>query len=78
MHSIGTDAPSRKAGGQIMQKRGRSAQVEIGVTWHTELLNYGHVKAAGSIEVGANPVLSTGPAVPYVATATLQPLQQAP
>src|SRR5271166_4037625 len=75
MHSISSDAPSRQARRQVMQKPGWAAQVEIGVTRHPNLLERGHVKVAGSIEVGAQPVLWTWPAVPYVAPAVLQPLE---
>ena len=78
MHSISADAPSHKAPSQVMQKRGRSAQVEIRATRHAKLLDHGHVKVSGCIEVGSKPVLWTWPAVPYVATAMSQPLEQAP
>src|SRR5271157_3764897 len=78
MHSISSDVPSRKARGQVTQKCRWTAQVEIGVTRHAKLLDRGHVKVAGSIEVGAQLVLRARPAVPYVAPAVRQPLEQAP
>src|SRR5271157_2188846 len=78
MHSISSNAQSRKARGQVTQKCRRAAQVEIGVLRHAKLLDRGHVKVAGSIEVGTQPVLWTRPAVPYMASAMLQRLLQAP
>ena len=71
MHSISPNAPSHKACSQIMQKCGGAAKVEIGTAGHAKLLDRGHVKMAGSIEVGPKPVLRTGPAVSNVTPAML-------
>lgn len=70
-----TNAPGYKPRPKVLQKLGWAAKIEIGATWHAKLLDRGHIKVAGSIEVGTEPVLRAGPAVANMAAAMLQLLQ---
>src|SRR5207249_4459138 len=77
MYMLRGDAPGGEAAGQILQERGRPTQIEVRLAWHAKLFERRHIEASMSVEVQAEPILLTWPAVEDVAAAVGQGLEEA-
>ena len=71
-----SDAPGCEAGGQIAHEGGRSADIEIGIARHAQLLEHPHVQASASVEIYTWPILGIGRAVANVAVAVGQSFEE--
>jgi hypothetical protein len=70
------DAPGRKARRQLIQKGGRSAQVEVGLTRHAKRLENLYTEAPRSVVVRPLPIIGTGTAVLKIFSAVRQILEK--
>src|SRR5262245_15364871 len=63
VYSRGIDGPRLQALHQVGEKSCWSAEIEIGVAWHSHLLEERHGEMTLDVIVDTSPIISAGPAV---------------